>query len=259
MKKRILLLIALMLALPSLVFASGEGAATLYNQGNALYAKGDYEGALKSYRHALEQHVADPRLEQNIGSAYLKLGDVGHAIFHFKRGLRMAPRDGDLRFDLAFAKDLREDEVPAEATYLVSSLFDSIMNMLTTGGWVLAATLFFVASMLALLIMLFVNGLPKMVLSIIAGGMAFLLLLTAPFVAARVYQEYIIDEGVIVAHQVTAHTAPQDSADEAFTVHGGMPCRIREVRGNWARVTLAIGIEGWLPASAVRSLNVQAD
>ncbi len=238
----------------SVAFGSGEGAATLYNQGNALYAKGDFEGALKSYRHALEQRVADPRLEQNIGSAYLRTGDVGRAIFHFERGLLLSPRNADLKFDLEHAKTLRLDEVPEDGLF-VSRLFDGMVHWLTAGEWIGFFAGLFILVSVNLLLLLLVQGRARPVLFWCFVGLFGLLILFSPFIATSLYQNHFVEQGVVVGEKVQALTGPGEQSTEAFVVHAGMPCRILDQRTGWIRVGIETGLSGWVKADQVWALR----
>jgi hypothetical protein len=246
----------LILLFASAAFASGEGAATLYNQGNALYAKGDFEGALKSYRHALEQRVADPRLEQNIGSAYLRTGDVGRAIYHFERGLMLEPRNDDLKFNLDYAKTLRLDEVP-EGGLFVSKLFEKIVHWMTPGEWIGLFAILFVLVSVSLLLLMVVHGRARPVLFWSFVGLLGLLILISPFFATNLYQHHFVKRGIVVGEKVQALTGPGGQSTEAFVVHAGMPCRILERRSGWVRVGIPTGLSGWMKADQVRVLEFQ--
>lgn len=241
--------------------ASGEGAATLYNQGNAFYAKGDYESAVKNYRHALDQRVADPRLEQNIGSAYLKAGDVGRAILHFERGLLLAPRDADLRYNLKHAQTLRLDEIPENALF-VTRMFAWLLRSFTPGELVGAASAVFVVMCLALLLINVIQGRARPVVAWCAAGLALLFMLVAPLGVARLIGDARIVRAIVVAPEVAAHAGPGEKESEVFMVHAGMPCELSERRAGWVKATIATGLTGWMPrqsAMAIRFDSAEAE
>lgn len=242
------------LAVAQVVFASGEGAATLFNQGNDYYTKGDYDGALRSYKHALEQKVADPKLEQNIGSAYLKKGDIGQAIYHFERGLRLAPRDGDLRHDLKHAQSLRKDEVP-ENRVLVSRLFSGIVGWFTTGEWIAILASLFVVLNICLLVMMISQGRAHPVFIWLTIGFAVLVALAVPFSFSSLYSSHIEQQAVVVASKSQARSGPAKDLTEAFVMHAGMPCIVEERRAGWALIKIPTGLSGWVPLQDIRVIK----
>ncbi len=241
----ILTLLFLLVITGQNALASGKGAATLYNQGNALYEKGDFDGALKSYSHALLQRVADPRLEQNIGSAYLKLGNIGMAIYHFERGLVLGPRDKDLKHNLKYAKLLRKDEIP-EKDFFFYKWFTGVVNYFTSGEFLGVICFLFVTLSISLLLIIFIQG--RLRPAIIWTGVCFALLLMviAPFGATRFYKDHFIKTGVLVGETIIARSGPSDEQPEIFTAHGGMPCRVLESRGGWSRIAIKTGLMGWV-------------
>ncbi|MCF0215978.1 MAG: tetratricopeptide repeat protein [Fibrobacteraceae bacterium] len=59
------------------------------NDGNKLFAVGDYEGALKKYMEAREAEPANPLLFYNIGTCQYKLGNYEEAKKELESALRM--------------------------------------------------------------------------------------------------------------------------------------------------------------------------
>ena len=59
------------------------------NDGNKLFAAGDYEGALKKYMEAREAEPANPMLFYNIGTCQYKLGNFEEAKKELESAVRM--------------------------------------------------------------------------------------------------------------------------------------------------------------------------
>jgi tetratricopeptide (TPR) repeat protein len=57
------------------------------NEALALERQGDYEAALTSYRLALRDHPADPRVLQNMAIAFTKTNRHDEAIRHYRKAL----------------------------------------------------------------------------------------------------------------------------------------------------------------------------
>ncbi len=85
------------------------------NEALALERQGDYDAALTSYRLALRDHPADPRVLQNMAIAYTKTNRPDEAIRHYRRALEV---DGELpgaHYGVAFLLMRRGDtEVAAQ-------------------------------------------------------------------------------------------------------------------------------------------------
>ncbi len=72
-------------------------AATVFarpiNDGNKLFAAGDYEGALKKYMEARESEPANPMLFYNIGTCQYKLGNFEEAKKELESAVRMPDKE----------------------------------------------------------------------------------------------------------------------------------------------------------------------
>jgi tetratricopeptide (TPR) repeat protein len=72
------------------------------NEALALERQGDYDAALTSYRLALRDHPADPRVLQNIAIAFTKTSHYDEAIRHYRRALELDPELAGAHYGLAF-------------------------------------------------------------------------------------------------------------------------------------------------------------
>jgi Flp pilus assembly protein TadD len=79
----------------------------------ALERQGDFDAALTSYRLALRDQPNDPRILQNIGIAYSKIGRVEEAMRAYHRALAVAPEQSGAHYGLAFLLLKRGDRAGA--------------------------------------------------------------------------------------------------------------------------------------------------
>jgi tetratricopeptide (TPR) repeat protein len=80
------------------------------NEGLALERQGDYDAALTSYRLALRDDPADPRVLQNIAIAYSKTRQYDEAIRFYRKALDVDGSLGGAHYGLAFLLLRRGDE-----------------------------------------------------------------------------------------------------------------------------------------------------
>ncbi|MCA1784850.1 MAG: BatD family protein, partial [Desulfobacteraceae bacterium] len=74
------------------------------------YQAGAFAAAAKSFEAIAESGIRNGHLFYNIGNAWFKAGETGHAILWYERANRLIPRDPDLRFNLAYARTLVKDK-----------------------------------------------------------------------------------------------------------------------------------------------------
>jgi tetratricopeptide (TPR) repeat protein len=87
------------------------------NEALALERQGDYDAALTSYRLAMRDHPADPRVLQNIAIAYTKTNRYDEAIRHYRRALEIDRDLAGAHYGLAFLL-LRRGETDAASAHL---------------------------------------------------------------------------------------------------------------------------------------------
>ena len=83
------------------------------NEALALERQGDYEAALTSYRLALRDHPADPRVLQNMAIAFTKTNRHDEAIRHYRKALELDPSLAGAHYGLAFLLIKRGDHESA--------------------------------------------------------------------------------------------------------------------------------------------------
>lgn len=80
--------------------SAAVAAEALKNEGNARKSAGDLQGAVASYRRALEVAPRYVPALYNLGLALRELGDMAQAESSFRRVLEIDPRDADALFNL---------------------------------------------------------------------------------------------------------------------------------------------------------------
>jgi tetratricopeptide (TPR) repeat protein len=111
MKRSVLAII-----LAGLVLLTGFGAVVLslsrpapvdaraMTAANALVAAGHYAEAAQMYEQLITQGAQDAALYYNLGNVALSMGDAGRAAAAYERAAALAPRDADIRANLAVAR-----------------------------------------------------------------------------------------------------------------------------------------------------------
>jgi tetratricopeptide (TPR) repeat protein len=222
--------------------------ASAYNQGNRLYARKDYAAAAESYRKALEPGPGAAAC-YNLGNALFKSGHVGRAIVQYRRAYHIAPRDGDVRANLAFARGYRADKTLAVPGPLAQALDDAFHLLSAREAGLLAAVAFLLAALaLALWIL---RRRPALAAAAIAlAGVSLFGLVTQ-----RVWDaEVAAHPAVVVVPEVDVLAGPEPDSRQILLVHDGTEVQVRERRGAYLLVQLPGGNGGWLPAEAAERI-----
>ena len=83
---------------------------TLFNLGNAFYAKGDMQNAKNAYTNAISKLPKQfhGNVYYNIGNAYMKIRDYDSAVSAYKEALKRQPMDRDAKRNIEIATQLNK-------------------------------------------------------------------------------------------------------------------------------------------------------
>lgn len=229
-----------------LVLALAPNAA--YNKGNALYAQRDYAGAAEAYGQAL---AAGPNASAhyNLGNAQFKAGKIGQAILHYRRARFLAPRDADVRANLAFARSYRVDKV-LTAQGPVAVALDAAFHRLSRREAALATAILFALGALSLAGWIVRRWTIALAVALVSG-----LLALYGFANEQAWAREVDERpAVVVVPEAGAWSGPSEEFKPILTLHDGTELRIREARGDYALVQLSGGTGGWIRKSAIEGV-----
>jgi len=71
---------------------------------------------------------------------------------------------------------------------------------------------------------------------------------------AHIYARESLVDAVVLSASLPVRELPKDSAKVTFEMHAGLKVRLMEHVGNFVRVRLANGLEGWAPKDAIAEI-----
>lgn len=221
---------------------------------NRLYEEQRFSEAIAHYQALVDAGVKDGRLYYNLGNAYFKASDLGHAILNYRRAQRLLPRDGDVAANLKLARaqtlDRIEDENEGALVRLVRRLIDW-----TALDEVAAAVLLVWGILCGLTVSAIIWRRRRRALLYLVGGTAIVLFLGVLCVGIKLLDEHGRPPAVVIAAEVEVRSGPGDDYLTEFTLHAGAEIRLVERRGEWARIALPGNLQGWGPNEALESLR----
>jgi len=232
--------------------APPAGAAEGFLEGNRLYQKGDYAGAVAAYDSVLAGGVTAAALEYNLGNAYLKEGSLGDAILHYRRALALDHSMESAKNNLNYARSLTQDVKP-EAT--APSFWDRLAG-LRLGPRMAALTLFlsFTAFWAVGALRLF-GWRERAGTGLLQGALGGLTLLLAAALVFEWTQMGKVHEGVVLAKEVEVRTGPAETYTVSFRLHEGTEVEILRRGAGWQEIKVSDRLQGWAPAEAVAPIR----
>ena len=217
---------------------------------NQRYESGEFVAAAEGYQALVDAGVRDGQLYYNLGNAYFKSGDLGRAILNYRRAQRLLPRDGDVDANLKLARAQTRDRIETEDEAALVALARRIIHWLTLEEAAAIALLLWIA-LCGLVIGALLWRKRRQLGRYGAGVVAGLLLLTLLSIGVRRWDTGREPPAVVVAPEVTVRSGPGEDYLTEFALHAGAEVRLIEQRGEWVRLVLPGGLQGWAPAAAV--------
>jgi tetratricopeptide (TPR) repeat protein len=206
-----------------------------------------YRQAVAGFELLAAEGARNPGLEYNLGNAYYRLGDLGRAILHYRRAQRLAPRDGNVRANLEYARGQVQPLIRAtdEDRWSNGLWFWQRATSWRQQLWIVAACSAVGWLLLILRLrwsrpLLLVFG-----LLFIAAG-----LLNAGLLGWELHDQGTRPPAIVVVGAQALRQGRGDAYEPVLKqpLGAGVEVRILHERADWAEVELSDGHTGWLPA-----------
>jgi tetratricopeptide (TPR) repeat protein len=245
--------LALLLAFAATAAATPAAPASTpaerFERANALYRSGDFGGAAGEYEALVADGYTSPAVHFNLGNARLRLGRRGPAVASWERALQLDPWDGDARENLLAART----EDPDRALSGEPALFARLVERTGDG---LAVVLFAVPWWLlwgALALRLGRRPAARRVLTALALVSTLGVMGGGALLAGRA-RDRLRPIAVLIAPTSSARDEPSAALKPAFELHEGTRVRVVGAQGDFVRVRLDGGLEGWIALADLEPL-----
>jgi tetratricopeptide (TPR) repeat protein len=233
----------LLIALATLLSMSATAASfdTDFDAANKLYGQGKFPEAAGVYEKMIQSGAVSPALYFNLGDAYFKSAQIGHAIAAYRRAAQMTPRDADIRANLQFARN------QVTGPTMPASRWEKALSQLSLNEWTWLTVLAF----WTLFIFLAVRQLrPQWRNSGFVLGAAAAFVIFGAGLGVMVFLHHQ-DLAVVVDRQATIRTGPFEESPDSFTANDGAELQVLDQKDNWLQVTDGHGRVGWLKREIV--------
>lgn len=227
----------------------------LFDQGKELYKNGKYQQAINSWMKILDNGEQSASLYFNLGNAQYKLNHVGPSVYYYEKALLLSPNDSDIKNNLAFAQNARIDAIEPLPKTVFSHWYENIAGIFTFNGWAIFAVVMSLLFVLLFLLYYFSFSERRKRLLFASSLIIALLLVGTLSMAFLRYNDFKKDKpAIIFSNEIEIKTGPTMGSDVAFTLHEGTKVQITAQDGNWYRIALADGKDGWIPATDLKEL-----
>jgi hypothetical protein len=214
----------------------------------AALLKGDSAAAARAYGEVAQAAPGCADLEYDLGTTSAEAAEIGPAVLHLERALKLSPWDSDARQNLEKIRARRVDKLSANE--LGDSPWQRLLLGMPASSLAWLALLLWVSGFLALALarQRRVTRFAQLalLLAVVLGGLGYAGL-----------RAQTVRYGVIVAptgQGVKVHSGPAADLPSSFEVHEGLKVLIQEEANGFTKIRLANGLEGYVPEGTVETI-----
>jgi tetratricopeptide (TPR) repeat protein len=240
----------------AVVFGSKSGWAAQdtrkFLDGIAFYKSEQYKEAITTFNALADNGIVNAKLYYNLGNAYLKIQDIGHAVLWYERARIIDGNDPDLLFNLSYARSLIKD-----APYSTDPGLDRIFffwKYRLSGQTILMLAITFNGLFWLLLLLKALITAKRRALAVSAFIVA---IPTLIFVFTAIYNYYETSQNhiaVVLPEEVSVRSGFSEHSTELFVLHAGTMVKIQKRQGNFLRISYSKAKIGWIRQTAVGQL-----
>lgn len=224
---------------------SGENPRTFLD-GIQAYKDGQFDKAIGCFERVIGSGVNNPKLFYNLGNAYLRNNDPGHALLWYERAMRLIPDDPDLKFNYGYALSLTKDEKEDRDFPLFRILFfwKYLLSQTLTQQIALALNLLFWLTLIVRMLLKKKKIINPFAYTLLIAGLIFTLT-----VFYNEYEMMYLRYAIILPEKVSVRSGLADDSTELFVLHAGTKVYIGKEQGDFFRIQYSEGKIGWIKRS----------
>jgi tetratricopeptide (TPR) repeat protein len=222
---------------------------TDFAKANEEYAQGHFKEAISGYEALVLAGQWSANLFYDLGNAYFRTGDFGHAILNYERALALERHHPEATANLQIARD------EARALEIQPSLPERYLQFASVNQYSIAAAVAFWLGVFCIVRLLFARrrSAATIVLSV-------LLLFVFAIGTLAIYE---LDHGskgrglaIVTDKEVQARLATADTANSVLALPPGSEVKILNTRGDWVYAALPNNLRGWIPAKSAEQVRL---
>lgn len=249
MRVKIFLLFLFLLGLQRGIASDYQGMKV---QADSLYKEGNYHGAIFIYENILKKkYNAD--IFYNLGNAYYKKGDLGHAILNYERAYKVDPSNNDIRYNLLYARSKVKGQKIETHTF-VKDLVRAVGYRLNVQQWMMLSLTCLIILIISFFYFYFgKNNLFRKVSLTCMCGSSFLFLLGV--FGQKIQRSNWLRNNEAIIIKSSPITDSPNSSTNLTTVAQGTKVTIIGTQGtNWYNVECSDKVNGWIQKDKIEKI-----
>lgn len=238
---------------------AGTDLKAAVDSANQSYEEGNYLRAVTSYKEILGSGFSTAHLHYNTANTYLRLKQIGQAIYHYRLALKDLPRDPDILANLNYARKQTKDKIEEPAAG-ITALIDQALFLRKNLSqyeaeklWLILYSAFWITFAFYLCKKNSSSKTATFALLPLAIWWTACTFLTTQDRLGK--PTFAIGKkllpAVITSREVEVYSGDSENYQAIFVLHDGAEVTLGEKRGNWYKLSLPDGKKGWVKEEGV--------
>jgi tetratricopeptide (TPR) repeat protein len=240
----------LILLLFALNLSAGADNETFWKEANDLFDRAQYQDAADRYQMLLERGLNNSQVYYNLGTASFKAGELGKAIWSFRRALRLDPGFRQAKANLEYARAFNTDQVASNRSGFLFDIWDYLSSLLSA-NWYLALLMIGWWVGAAIVVYKIVTFDSPSWLYYLLIAPAIVVIFSTASAARRINDDNLARWGVLSQESADIREGPGNEFNRIEVGHEGLEFRIIGTRENSYLIELGNGLIGWVEKEAV--------
>ena len=251
MGKYVLTLSFLMLGL----MLRAENVEARLDSANTAYKNNNFAVAKELYESILAEGYESEIVYYNLGNSYYREGQKGRAILNYERALKLDSDDEDTLHNLKVARRSLLDNLEVLPSFFLSRWWDGMRKAMSAGAWAAVGLLLLWIGIGGIILWIWGTSRARKKLGFVLG-IIMLLLSVLPFSLANSRRAYEQHTGyaILMEDEIALRSAPDANSTDILLIHEGLKVAVLDVIGDWYKVKLENGEQGWLPRESVEEI-----
>ena len=236
---------------------SADSAAPeqLWDRANTAYINGDFHTATEVYEQILSRGLTSVKLYYNLANSYFKEGQLGKSVLFYRRALRLAPGNDDIRYNLSVAEARTKDNIEQIPEFFLTEWMRDVRHTMSCTAWSIVSLAALVCALALFLAYLLAQRLPLRKTGFYGTLVAVAVFMLTSWFAMGERREMLDDtQAVVMSLSTAVKSSPDKSATDLFVLHEGTLVEISDRLDNWCEVTIADGKKGWLECKTIETI-----
>ena len=243
----------IVLIIISYVCKGNDDAYHQFEKGNSFYASQEFDSALIAYKTVLQSKMISKELYLNLGNTFFKLDSIPQAILFYEKGIKLAPGDPDLSYNLQYCNKLIKDKNPIKKSVLLNELIFSFLGK-SPNYWAYSSII--LLGLVCVMFAFFRLSIDSKLKKINFYSAIIVLILFGITVLLSSISKSKINEtkyGIVIKNSIKVRTEPSENASTAFLLHEGSKAKVTAEINEWIEISFNEK-KGWIRTNALERI-----